>query len=102
MLTGVSNHQTPTAVHVDAACKHVGGFSALAKLLGITPSAPHMWKARGVVPAEHCAAIEIATNRTVMRWDLRPDDWHRIWPELIGAEGAPPIPAAQQETRHAA
>lgn len=24
-------------------------------------------------------------------WDLRPDDWHRIWPELIGADGAPPV-----------
>lgn len=21
--------------------------------------------------------------------DLRPDDWHRIWPELIGKPGAP-------------
>lgn len=26
------------------------------------------------------------------RWDLRPDDWHRIWPELIGIEGAPEVP----------
>jgi hypothetical protein len=26
--------------------------------------------------------------------DLRPDDWHRIWPELIGAEGAPEPAAA--------
>lgn len=25
----------------------------------------------------------------MLLWDLRPDDWHRIWPELIGAEGAP-------------
>ena len=34
----------------------------------------------------------------VRRWDLRPDDWHRIWPELIGTEGAPPLPepAAQE------
>jgi hypothetical protein len=24
-------------------------------------------------------------------WDLRPDDWHRIWPELVGAEGAPGV-----------
>jgi DNA-binding transcriptional regulator YdaS (Cro superfamily) len=33
----------------------------------------------------------------VRRWDLRPDDWHRIWPELIGADGAPPIPEPARE-----
>ena len=26
--------------------------------------------------------------------DLRPDDWHLIWPELIGVDGSP---AAQQK-----
>lgn len=41
---------------------------------------------------EYATAIEIATGRVVMRWDLRPKDWHRIWPELIGADGAPTIP----------
>jgi hypothetical protein len=30
------------------------------------------------------------TNRRVAEWDLRADDWWRIWPELIGAAGAPP------------
>lgn len=35
--------------------------------------------------------IERATGRQVMRWDLRPDDWHRIWPELIGIDGAPAV-----------
>ncbi|MDB5975187.1 MAG: hypothetical protein JWR07_1947 [Nevskia sp.] len=28
-----------------------------------------------------------------MRWDLRPNDWYLIWPELIGVEGAPSVPA---------
>jgi DNA-binding transcriptional regulator YdaS (Cro superfamily) len=41
---------------------------------------------------ENCVAIERATRLAVRRWDLRPDDWHRIWPELIGADGAPEIP----------
>lgn len=27
--------------------------------------------------------------------DLRPDDWHLIWPELVGAEGSPE-PKAEQ------
>lgn len=40
---------------------------------------------------ENCVAIEQATGGAVMRWDLRPDDWSRIWPELIGADGAPEI-----------
>lgn len=40
---------------------------------------------------ENCVAIERATAGAVMRWDLRPEDWHRIWPELIGAERAPQV-----------
>lgn len=51
-------------------------------------------------PAEKCVAIEAATESAVRRWDLRPGDWFRIWPELIGAEGAPPVPA--EEVRDAA
>lgn len=42
---------------------------------------------------EYATAIEQATVGRVMRWDLRPEDWHRIWPELIGAMGAPDVPA---------
>ena len=30
-------------------------------------------------------------------WDLRPDDWHRIWPELIGADGAPDVQSSTVE-----
>lgn len=40
--------------------------------------------------------MEAATGRNVMRWDLRPDDWHRHWPELIGADGAPPVPQTEK------
>ncbi len=29
-----------------------------------------------------CTKIERATNGQVTRKDLRPDDWHLIWPEL--------------------
>lgn len=45
------------------------------------------------VPAERAADIERACDGLVRRWDLRPGDWHRIWPELIGAPGAPEVPA---------
>ena len=48
----------------------------------------------GRVPsAELAVAIERATSGAVTRKDLRPDDWHLIWPELIGTEGAPSIEA---------
>jgi hypothetical protein len=29
-----------------------------------------------------------------MRWDLRPHDWHLIWPELVDMTGAPEIAEA--------
>ena len=38
---------------------------------------------------QYCAAIERATVGAVTRKDLRPKDWHLIWPELK--------PATQQE-----
>lgn len=76
---------------IDAAAKVAGSQAALAALLGVTKAAVNQWKdeARNV-PLEHCTAIEQATG--VRRWDLRPKDWYRIWPELIGAEGAPAVP----------
>ena len=44
-------------------------------------------------------SIAQLTERQVAEWDLRPDDWHLIWPELIGSEGAPAV--AAQEPTHA-
>ena len=44
---------------------------------------------------ENATAIEQATEGAVSRWDLRPEDWHRIWPELIGRQGAPKVAAAK-------
>lgn len=64
------------------AIESAGGIAQLAKMIGVSTSTPSMWKARGRVPPEHCAEIERATCGAVTRRDLRPDDWHRIWPEL--------------------
>lgn len=36
--------------------------------------------------------IAVCTQREVPEWDLRPRDWHLIWPELVGAQGAPAVP----------
>ena len=50
---------------------------------------------------ELCVVIERESGFRVRRWALRPRDWHLIWPELIGADGAPPVPA-EAEVRDAA
>lgn len=78
---------------VRKAAEAVGGLAALGSLIGITANARAVvwaWTNRGVVPIEHCAAIERATEAKVTRRDLRPDDWHRIWPELITADHPAP------------
>lgn len=42
-------------------------------------------------------SIERASGGQVPRWETRPDDWYRIWPELIGSPGVPPVPAPAAE-----
>lgn len=36
--------------------------------------------------ASLCVRIERVTGGAVTRRDLRPDDWHQIWPELVDQE----------------
>jgi len=43
-----------------------------------------------------CVLVERRSGMEVRRWDLRPDDWHRIWPELINIPGAPAVPEAER------
>lgn len=69
-----------------------GGVTALAGRLGVHPVYLSQLAARqnGREPSpELCVSIERATEGAVTRRDLRPHDWDRIWPELIGAEAAP-------------
>ena len=40
--------------------------------------------------------LEQFTAGAVRRWDLRPNDWSKIWPELIGIDGAPPVPMVER------
>lgn len=73
----------------------MGSQRALGEAVGIGQAAVGNWVMRGSkVPPEHCAAIEVATGRAVTRQDLRPDDWQKIWPELIPTARIPEIPAA--------
>ena len=44
---------------------------------------------------------ERLTGGRLRRWHVRPKDWHLIWPELIGADGAPELPK-HDEVRDAA
>lgn len=77
------------------AVSKAGGQAALANAIGVKQQHVWNWLNRpGNVPPEHCAGIERATDAVVTRRDLRPDDWHRIWPELVTPEHPAPEPAA--------
>lgn len=75
--------------------------------MGATRQNVEYWLEVGRVPLQFCAALEIATNATVTRRELRPTDWHRIWPELITEDFPAPELAsaghrrATQEPSHA-
>lgn len=76
-----------------------GGISAFAQTLGISTVYLHQLAARQMAndrpreaSPELAVLIERFSNLAVRRWDLRPADWHLIWPELIKAAGAPDVP----------
>jgi DNA-binding transcriptional regulator YdaS (Cro superfamily) len=77
---------------LDVAIEQAGGVGRLAAACGVVQGAVSNWRKRGTVPVDQCAHIERASSRVVRRWDLRPQDWHIHWPELVGTEGAPPVP----------
>ena len=78
---------------LDRAVQHCGGVTKLATALDLRQSVVSNWRAReSVIDAVYCTAIDAMPDSPVRRWDLRPDDWHRIWPELVGTEGSPVLP----------
>ncbi|MBQ0934632.1 transcriptional regulator [Ideonella paludis] len=67
-----------------------GRGRAVAKAAGLSTSfLSQLARGKRPIPAEHCAPIERATGFAVMRWHMRPHDWHRVWPELLHSPGAP-------------
>jgi DNA-binding transcriptional regulator YdaS (Cro superfamily) len=81
-----------------------GRASALAVFLGshaeagkkISPNMVYQWcskdpKVKRSVPIRWCSLIEAFASGEVMRWDMRPKDWHVLWPELKRRKDAPPI-----------
>lgn len=63
---------------------------ALAEALGIPQSfLSQMASGERGITAERAAAIEAATQGALMRWDLCPDNWRDVWPELVNHPSAP-------------
>jgi DNA-binding transcriptional regulator YdaS (Cro superfamily) len=52
------------------------------------------------IPERLGAALELACEMQVRRWDEWPMTWHLIWPELASVEGAPIVVC--EEARNAA
>lgn len=73
--------------------KKRGRAAKLAADIGVSQVTIHQWAGfnpfnKKRVPTDRCASIEQATAGAVTRKDLRPDDWHLIWPELIEDKAA--------------
>jgi DNA-binding transcriptional regulator YdaS (Cro superfamily) len=69
-----------------------GAASRLASAIGAYASDVSDWgSGKRPIPVKAAVAIEKATGGDVRRWDMFPEDWHRIWPELIGQPGAPAV-----------
>lgn len=80
MLDNVSMNSIQKAIEI------LGGTNATARAIGVSAQAVSQWADGGrPVPIERCVEIERLTSGAVTRKDLRPDDWHRIWPELAAA-----------------
>jgi hypothetical protein len=71
----------------------LGGTAAVASRVGVRLASVSEWRRKGIPDGRLIElGAEIEQRTPLRRWDLRPDDWHRIWPELVGADGAPPVP----------
>lgn len=87
---------------VQRAAEIVGSQAALARAVGVAPPTVNQFvKKVRPVPEKVAVAIESATSGEVHRRDLRPDDWHLIWPELAQqAQSNAPASPSTQEVSH--
>lgn len=53
---------------------------------------------RNAMQPGEAVRAEFKTGGRLRRWHLRTKDWHEIWPEFVGTDGAPvpPGPVPQQ------
>lgn len=80
---------------IQQAVNHYGSPSRLAVAMADGTSRQNIeyWLRAGVVPPERVMRLtEIAP---VEPWDLRPEDWHLIWPSLARKKNAPPAPTTK-------
>lgn len=77
---------------------------ALAQELGIDPLYLYqLLTGRREMEPKAAVRLERLSGGRLRRWQLRAKTWHEVWPELIGAEGAPAIPThIAEEARDAA
>jgi len=47
---------------------------------------------RADLEAKKATRVERVSKKRIRRWELR-RDWFDVWPELVGVEGAPTVPA---------
>lgn len=77
---------------IETAIEAAGGPSQVASVLGVTVQAVCFWRdGKRETPPEHMAILEQLAKGAVRRWHMRPNDWHLIWPELVGQKGAPKV-----------
>lgn len=71
-----------------------GGATILAESLGVSISyLSQMASGKAPISPERMVAIEQLTNGAVTRKDEFPENWNRIWPELIPANDDGPLAA---------
>lgn len=78
----MENKKPSVSRAVTQAAAILGSQKALANIIGVSPQTVWAWINRNSVPALHCVPIERAVGGAVTRRDLRPADFHLIWPEL--------------------
>jgi DNA-binding transcriptional regulator YdaS (Cro superfamily) len=60
-----------------------GRGKLLAESIGVPQSfVSKMANGEKAIPAEHCKAIFRFTEGQVTLQEMRPNDWHKYWPEL--------------------
>ena len=70
----------------------------MAKAIGMSGSfLSQIARGARAAPAAFAPAIQELSGYRVRVWDLRPKDWHRIWPELVGQAGAPSVEATNAD-----
>ena len=60
-----------------------GRAMALAKAIDVSQAfVSNIVNGDKAIPAEHCKAIEAFSDGAVTCQEMRPNDWHKYWPEL--------------------